>query len=106
MEAFIEDLFSKTFTFNVICIQETWTSENDEFSQWPLHGYDCLAQGKTCSKYDGLIVYVDKVNIKLNMYKYCEGLIVQVNGGNLFKSITIENIYRPPRTSNDNLVFL
>ena len=40
---------------------------------------------------------------KLNMYEHWEGLIVQINGGNLSKSITIGNIYRPPRTSNDNL---
>ena len=37
------------------------------------------------------------------MYEHWEGLIVQINGGNLSKSITIGNIYRPPRTSNDNL---
>ena len=37
------------------------------------------------------------------MYEYWEGLMVQINGGNLSKSITIGNIYRPPRTSNDNL---
>ena len=34
----------------------------------------------------------------LNMYEHWEGLIVQINGGNLSKSITIGNIYRPPRT--------
>ena len=36
------------------------------------------------------------------MYEHWEGLIVQINGGNLSKSITIGNIYRPPRTPNDN----
>ena len=39
------------------------------------------------------------------MYEHREGLIVQIqiNVGNISKSITIGNIYRPPRTSNDNL---
>ena len=37
------------------------------------------------------------------MYEHWEGLRVQINGGNLSKSITIGNTYRPPRTSNDNL---
>ena len=37
------------------------------------------------------------------MYEHWEGLVVQINGGNLSKSITIGNIYRPPRTSNDNV---
>ena len=36
------------------------------------------------------------------MYEHWEGLIVQINGGNLSKSIKIGNIYRPPRTPNDN----
>ena len=108
LEAFIEELSSNNFKFNVICLQETWTLENDDLSQFSLHGYDCIAQGKTCSKSGGLIVYVDnnyrsEVTLKLNMYEHWEGLIVQINGGNLSKSITIGNIYRPPRTSNDNL---
>ena len=110
LEAFIEELSSNNFKFNVICLQETWTSENDDLSQFSLHGYDCIAQGKTCSKNGGLIVYVDnnyrsEVKLKLNMYEHWEGLIVQIqiNGGNISKSITIGNIYRPPRTSNDNL---
>ena len=54
------------------------------------------------------MVYVDnnyrcEVKLKLNMYEHSEVLIVQINGGNLSKSVTIGNIYRPPRTSNDNL---
>ena len=108
LEAFIEELSRNSFKFNVICLQETWTSENDDLSQFSLHGYDCIAQGKTCSKNGGLIIYVDnnyrsEVKLKLNMYEHWEGLIVQINGGNLSKNITIGNIYRPPRTSNDNL---
>ena len=35
------------------------------------------------------------------MYEHWEGWIVQINGGNLSKSITIGNIYILPRTSND-----
>ncbi|KAK2178652.1 hypothetical protein NP493_536g00004 [Ridgeia piscesae] len=37
------------------------------------------------------------------MYELWESLIVQINGGNLSKTKTIGNIYRPPRTRNDNL---
>ena len=57
LEAFIEELISTTI--NVICLQETRTSENDDLSQFSLHGYDCIAQGKTCSENGGLIVYDD-----------------------------------------------
>jgi len=37
------------------------------------------------------------------MYDHWEGYIVQINGGNLSKSKTIGNMYRPPRTLNDKL---
>lgn len=108
LEAFVEELSSNNFKFNVICLQETWKSENDDLSQFSLHGYDCLAQGKTCSNKGGLIIYVDnkyksEVILNVNMYEHWEGMIVQINGGNLSKSITIGNIYKPPQTSNDNL---
>ena len=37
------------------------------------------------------------------MYEHWEGLIIQINGGSLSKYVTVGNIYRPPRTSNDNI---
>ena len=89
-------------------LTESSTSENYDLSQLSLHGYDCMALGKACSKNGRLNVYVDnnsisEVKLKLNTYELWEGLIVQISGGNLSKTITIGKIYRPPRTSNDNL---
>ena len=46
---------------------------------------------------------INEVIFNLNMYEHWEGLTIQINGSNLFKSVTIGNIYRHPRTSNDNL---
>ena len=94
MEAFIEELSSNTFKFNVIYLQEIWTSENDDLSQFYLHGYDCIAQGNTCSNNGGLIVYVDnnyrsEVKLKLNMYEHWEGIIVEINGGNISTNVMI-----------------
>ena len=42
-------------------------------------------------------------NIAFELYEHLEGLIVQINGGNLCKNITIGNIYKLPRTGNDSL---
>ena len=41
--------------------------------------------------------------MNLNICEYWEGLIIKVNGGNLSKSLTIGNIYRPPRTHNEQI---
>ena len=37
------------------------------------------------------------------MHESWEGLIVQIKGGGLTNSLTLGNIYRPPRTRNDDL---
>ena len=37
------------------------------------------------------------------MHESWEGLIVQITGGGLTKTVTLENIYRPPRSRNDYL---
>ena len=54
------------------------------------------------------MIYVDKkykteVKYNINRYEHWEGLIVDIKGGCLSETITIGNIYRPPRTTNDSL---
>ena len=43
------------------------------------------------------------VTFNLNTYEHWEGLIVKVQGNTLSKTFTIGNIYRPPRTRNEDL---
>ena len=38
------------------------------------------------------------------MYEQWEGQIIQITGGGLSQSITIGNIYRPPRPSTENYI--
>ena len=42
--------------------------------------------------------------MNINMYELLEGLIFQITGSNLSKTISIGNIifYRPPRSCNEN----
>ena len=68
-------------------------------------GYECISQGKHCSGKGGLVIYVDntytsKVKPHINMHEFWEGLIVQIKGGGLTKSLTLGNINGPPRTRN------
>ena len=95
---FVEDLRSINFKFSVICLQERWKADNDDFSQICLDGYDCITQGKKCSNKGGLLMYVDnkyksEVKMNLNTYEHWEGLMIKVTGNNLSKTMTIGNIY-------------
>ena len=42
LELFLEYLDSINFKFNVICMQETWKAEGDDFSPFMLHGYNSV----------------------------------------------------------------
>ena len=44
LEIFVDDLRSINFLFSVICLQETWKADTDDFSQFCLDGYDCITQ--------------------------------------------------------------
>ena len=46
---------------------------------WQIIRYDCISQGKSCSKKRGLIIYIDnkfdsELVINLNTYTYWEGI--------------------------------
>ena len=108
LEAFVDDLSKTNFKFSVICLQEAWLTDNDDLCLFSLPGYDCISQGKHCSGKGGLVIYVDntyisKVKLNINMHESWEGLIVRITGGGLTKTVTLGNIYRPPRSRNDDL---
>ena len=101
LAAFVNSLQDIHYKFNVICLQECWISNLTDLSNIQLPGYDCITQGKSCSKNGGLIIYVDnrfqyEVQLNINTYDYWDGMIVKVTGGGLSKATTIGNIYRPP----------
>ena len=92
LELFLEYLDGINFKFDVICMQETWKAEGDDFSPFMLHGYNSITQGKTSSSKGGLVIYIDDqykadVVINLNSYEHWEGLIIKLNGGNLLKTL-------------------
>ena len=105
---YIEELSKINFKFSVICLQETWLSDDVDLSIFQIAGYDCISQGKSCSKKGGLIIYIDnkfdsELVINLNTYKYWEGIVIKVSGGGLQNSTVIFNLYRPPKPGNDIL---
>ena len=57
LEAYVNDVSSLNFKLSIICLQESWLSDNDDLSLIQLTGYDCISQGKSCSSKGGLLIY-------------------------------------------------
>ena len=67
-----------------------------------------MSEGTHCSGKGGLIIYADtkyttEIKIHISMHESWEGLIVQIKCGCLANTLTLGNIYRPPRSSNYDL---
>ena len=65
----------------MICLHETWLSENDDVSPIQIEGYNCVSKGKSCSNNGGLLLYIDRkftfeTKMNFNMYKHWEGITV------------------------------
>ena len=43
LEAYVNDLSSFNFVFNIICLQDSWLFENDDLSLIQLTGYNCIS---------------------------------------------------------------
>ncbi len=39
-------------------MQETWLTDDDNYSHVELKGHKCIPQGKSCSSKDGAIIYL------------------------------------------------
>ena len=101
---YIEELHKINFKYSVICLQETWLSENDDLSPFQIEGYNCVSQGKSCSNKGGLLLYIDskftfETKMNFNMYQHWEGITVNISGNGLPNPLTIFNLYRPPRSN-------
>ena len=104
----INNLTSQGLYFGAICLQETWTSNDSDLLLLQLPGYQLVHQGSKCTKHGGLIIYLNEsYSYKMrNLYtssNIWEGLFIVINGGNLYRTFTIGNIYRPPHDNNDNV---
>jgi hypothetical protein len=103
LKIFIERLKHLGHAFSVICIQESWLTDNADTSQLQLEGYKMISQGHSCSTKGGLIIYLQEeydyiYKNKLNKYESWEGQVIQIKKGNtLNKAINLVNIYRPPK---------
>ena len=101
----IAELANTELNFSVICLQETWLTDNCDISLLQLENYTCISQGKRCCGHGGLMIYVHKQfpvtqdSISINSAIW-EGLTVTVSGGGLPTPLSIFNVYKPPKENN------
>ena len=103
----IGNLSSQDLYFRAIYLQAIWTSSDSDLSLLQLPGYQLIHQGGKCTKHGGLIIYLNgNYNYKIrNLFinsNIWEGLFSDIKGGNLCRTFTIGNIYRPPHDNNNN----
>ena len=91
--------------FSVICLQETWLSNDSDTSLFAIEGFNIISQGKMCTTRGGLIIYIkdtlkyNRLNIYINS-NICKGQFIEIYCHS--KQILIGNLYRPPLDINEN----
>ena len=55
----IEYLKENGVEFSVICLQETWLSDDSDTSLLQIDGYQLISLGKTCTSHEGLAIFLN-----------------------------------------------
>ena len=102
----VQQLQSKGFKFDAICLQETWLSDDSDTSIFQIQGYNLISQGKICSEHGGLAIYIsNKFNFKIidmNINSQIwEGLFIEISNFNANKVLIIGNVYRHFNNTNE-----
>ena len=93
---------NKVEEIGVVCLQETWTSENEDIRLFQLPNYKLFHKGKKCCNHGGLFMYVhERVDVEpLDLAFVCtkwEGHCVKISQTEPYiKQHVIGNIYEPP----------
>ena len=102
-QCFINYLLTHNCHIDVINLQETWQCNNTYYNDLTLPGYNIkYFQPVICTTHGGLITYIKSSpnsTLHSTIYKHStawEAMFIE----NLYKSLIIGNIYRPPRESN------
>ena len=107
LQTLLELLSTQNIHFPVICIQESWISDDSMLQLLQLEGYNAFHVNATFSTHGGVITYVQDtydVTIKtlVNTSNLWDGLFLEIKNEN-FKTeiINVGNIYRPPKDNNN-----
>jgi hypothetical protein len=106
LQIIIKELKLLNLEFSILCFQETWLTESSITEIFNIDNYTAFHQGSSCSRHGGLSIYViNSLAVKncthFNTFSTWEGLSLDIPLHNN-KSLTIFNIYRPPKSNNNN----
>ena len=79
----VQQLRSEGHEFKVICLQETWLSDDSETALFQIQGYNLVQHGKQCSAHGGLAIYISTklnfstVDININSQVW-EGQFIEI----------------------------
>ena len=101
LQILLESLSYQNIRFLVICIQESWISDESMFQLLQLDGYNSFHVNATASTHGGVVTYVDNsydvpIKAEVNDSDIWDGLFLEMKHENLKNKIIIGNIYNPP----------
>ena len=73
------DRINKVEDIDVVCQQETWTSEKDDVSLFHLPNYKLFYKGKSCSNHGGIFMYVHEQFKATQLYMAFTSTMWEVN---------------------------
>ena len=100
-------LKERGLAFTAICLQETWLEEKQATHFFNISGYNIISRGKTCGSKGGLLIYLrDDLSYNIHDIKLVstqwEFLGIDIYNETMKRSMTLCNIYRPPRDNCSN----
>lgn len=111
LQIYLKNFENSECPFSIICVQETWLSEEHDISLIQLNGYNFIHKTRTCSLHGGVGIYLkDTIDYKVlpidSNQNIWDGIFVEIsldlNDTLQKKKIIIGNIYRPPRECSEN----
>ena len=106
-ELLVETTRNKGCKLSIICLQETWLTENIFLTGLQMEGYELIVQPAGCNSDAGLTFYLhteytfDFLELHTDS-TFWKSPFIKITGKNLNKSVIVGNIYRPPRNQNHN----
>ena len=98
LQILLESLSSQNIHFPVICIQESWISNESMLQLHQLDGYNTVHVKASCSTHGGIVTNVDNiydvtVRAQVNNSDIWDGLFLEISHENLKNKMIVGNIY-------------